>query len=117
MFSRIILRFDFSQLLNYFPYLLGCSIKSNAHNRNVYLGKLCAQMYALKSQANEPTFSEKWAQMCCHRLPRLKCLKSLILLQVLIDSAYNDHNIIILKVFLLKLHLSWSEGTLQLMLI
>ena len=30
------------------------SIKNNERNRNVYLGKVCAQMYTMKSRANEP---------------------------------------------------------------
>ena len=34
------------------------SIKNNERNRNVYLGKECAQMYTMKSRANEPTFSK-----------------------------------------------------------
>ena len=33
------------------------SIKYNERNRNVYLGKVCPQMYTMKSRANEPTFS------------------------------------------------------------
>ena len=34
------------------------SIKYNERNRNVYLGKVCAQMYTMKTRGNEPTFSE-----------------------------------------------------------
>ena len=34
------------------------SIKYNERNRNVYLGKVWAQMYTMKSPANEPTFSK-----------------------------------------------------------
>ena len=34
------------------------SIKYNERNRNVYLGKVWAQMYTMKSRANEPTFSK-----------------------------------------------------------
>ena len=34
------------------------SIKYNERNRNVYLGKVCAQMHTMKSRANEPTFSK-----------------------------------------------------------
>ena len=33
------------------------SIKYNERNRNVYLGKVCAQMYTMKTRGNEPTFS------------------------------------------------------------
>ena len=33
-------------------------MKYNERNRNVYLGKVCAQMYTMKSRANEPTFSK-----------------------------------------------------------
>ena len=32
------------------------SIKYNERNRNVYLGKVCAQMYTMKRRANEPSF-------------------------------------------------------------
>ena len=31
-------------------------IKYNGRNRNVYLGKVCAQMYTMKTHGNEPTF-------------------------------------------------------------
>ena len=34
------------------------SIKYNERNRNVYLGKVCAQMYTMKTRGNEPTFSK-----------------------------------------------------------
>ena len=34
------------------------SIKYNERNRNVYLGKGCAQMYTMKTRGNEPTFSK-----------------------------------------------------------
>ena len=33
------------------------SIKYNERNRNVYPGKVCAQMYTMKTRGNEPTFS------------------------------------------------------------
>ena len=32
------------------------SIKYNERNRNVYLGKVCTQMYTMKTRGNEPTF-------------------------------------------------------------
>ena len=34
------------------------SIKYNERNCNVYLGKVCAQMYTMKTRGNEPTFLE-----------------------------------------------------------
>ena len=34
------------------------SIKYNERNRNVYMGKVCAQMYTMKTCGNEPTFSK-----------------------------------------------------------
>ena len=34
------------------------SIKYNERNRNVYLGKVCAQMYTMKTRGNETTFSK-----------------------------------------------------------
>ena len=34
------------------------SIKYNERNHNVYLGKVCAQMYTMKTRSNEPTFSK-----------------------------------------------------------
>ena len=34
------------------------SIKCNERNRNVYLGKVCAQMYTMKTRGYEPTFSK-----------------------------------------------------------
>ena len=34
------------------------SIKYNERNRNIYLGKVCTQMYTMKSRANGPTFSK-----------------------------------------------------------
>ena len=34
------------------------SIKYNERNRNVYLGKVCAQMYTMKTRGNESTFSK-----------------------------------------------------------
>ena len=34
------------------------SIKYNERNRNVYLGKVCTQMYTMKTRGNEPTFSK-----------------------------------------------------------
>ena len=34
------------------------SIKYDERNRNVYLGKVCAQMYTMKTRGNEPTFSK-----------------------------------------------------------
>ena len=34
------------------------SIKYNERNCNVYLGKVCAQMYTMKTRGNEPTFSK-----------------------------------------------------------
>ena len=33
------------------------SIKYNERNRNINLGKVCTQMYTMKSRANEPTLS------------------------------------------------------------
>ena len=33
-------------------------MKYNERNRNVYLGKVCAQMYTMKKRGNEPTFSK-----------------------------------------------------------
>ena len=33
-------------------------IKYYERNRNVYLGKVCAQMYTMKTRGNEPTFSK-----------------------------------------------------------
>ena len=34
------------------------SIKYNERNRNVYLGKVCAQMYTMKTRGNKPNFSK-----------------------------------------------------------
>ena len=34
------------------------SIKYNERNRNVYLGKVCVQMYTMKTRGNEPNFSK-----------------------------------------------------------
>ena len=53
-----------SRLLFFWPAnrvrgnLAGGSIKYNERNRNVYLGKVCAQMYTMKTRGNEPTFSK-----------------------------------------------------------
>ena len=33
-------------------------MKYNERNGNVYLGKVCAQMYTMKTRGNEPTFSK-----------------------------------------------------------
>ena len=33
-------------------------IKYNERNRNVYLGKVCAQMYTMKTRGNGSTFSK-----------------------------------------------------------
>ena len=38
--------------------LVDVSIKYNERNCNVYLGKVCAQMYTMKTRGNEPTFSK-----------------------------------------------------------
>ena len=39
------------------------SIRYNERNRNVYLGKICAQMYTMKRRANEPTFRKMSANV------------------------------------------------------
>ena len=46
------------------------SIKYNERNRNVYLGKVCAQMYTMKTRANEPTFSKNECK-CAATIPSL----------------------------------------------
>ena len=38
--------------------LVDVSIKYNERNCNVYLGKVCAQMYTMITRGNEPTFSK-----------------------------------------------------------
>ena len=38
------------------------SIKYNERNLNVYLGKVCPQMYTMKTRGNEPTFSKNERQ-------------------------------------------------------
>ena len=53
------------------------SIKYNERNRNVNLGKVCAQMYTMKSRANEPTFSKN----------ERKCAATLLDLEMAVDPA------------------------------
>ena len=50
------------------------SIKYNERNRNVYLGKVCAQMYTMKTRGNEPTFSKN--ERKCSATFKIEQLKS-----------------------------------------
>ena len=53
--------------------LIAClSIKYNERNRNVYLGKVCAQMYTMKMRGNEPTFSKN--ERKCAATPQIPYL-------------------------------------------
>ena len=47
------------------------SIKYNERNRNVYLGKVCAQMYTMKTRGYEPTFSKN--ERKCAATARFTC--------------------------------------------
>ena len=48
------------------------SIKYNEHNRNVNLGKVCAQMYTMKTRANKPTFSKNERKCAATDVTHLK---------------------------------------------
>ena len=66
------------------------SIKYNERNRNDYLGKVCAQMYTMKTRGNEPTFSinERKCAATVETYKTMKVLTSIGL--VLSDRVLHD---------------------------